>query len=89
MFVSVPLIALPLPFGMPVTLIVLSRVQLKMVFVTFPLRVNGEIEAPEQISGCVPGVIVTPGVGLTITVAVVEAPTQPAVVVGVIIKVTV
>ena len=84
--VSDPLI-LPVPLaGMPVTS-GLSLVQLNTVPATLPVSTIVVIALPEQIV-CDEGVATALGVGLTITVAVVEGPGQPFAV-GVIVKVTV
>ena len=87
-FVNVPLIGLPDPLAaMPVTLTVLSLVQVYVVPATAPVSAILVIAVPEQIV-CDAGVAIAFGVGLTSTVAVVVGPTQPFDV-GVIVKVTV
>jgi len=86
-FVSVPEM-LPLPLAaMPVTVAVLSRVQLNVVPLTAPVIAIVVIEAAEQIVW-LDGVAVAFGVGFTKTVAVIAVPVQPFAV-GVIVKVTV
>ena len=68
-YVRVPLMA-PLPLAaIPVTVPVLSLVQLNMVEATVLERVIGVIEVPEHID-CVAGVAVTTGVGLMVMVVV-------------------
>lgn len=85
--VSAPEI-LPEPFAaMPVTLAVLSRVQVKVVLATGPASAIVVIVPPEQIVWEA-GVAVPVGVGLTITVAVIALPGQ-VFAVGVIVNVTV
>jgi hypothetical protein len=84
--VSVPLIS-PEPLAaMPVTVAILSLVQLKVVPATFPVITIVVIGLAEQIV-CAEGVAVASGVGLTSTVAVMGAPGQ-LLAVGVMIKVT-
>ena len=85
--VSVPLI-LPEPrLGIPVTVALLSRVQLYVVPLTVPVITIVVIGRPEH-TVCDAGVAVAVGVGLTTTVAVIGAPGQPLAV-GVMVKVTV
>ena len=79
---------LPAPeAAMPVTVPVLSRVQLKVVPDMLPERTIVVMALPEQIV-CEAGVATALGVGLTKTVAVIGVPEQPLAV-GVIVKVTV
>src|SRR6266404_3012835 len=86
-FVKVPLI-LPAPLAaMPVTVTVLSLVQLKVVPATLPDNTIVVIVEPEQ-TVCDDGVATAFGVGFTNTVAVIAAPGQPLAV-GVIVNVTV
>ena len=86
-FVSAPEIS-PVPLAaMPVTELVLSRVQSYVVPLTAPEITIVEIEAAEQIVWF-GGVATAFGFGLTKTVAVIAAPGQPLAV-GVIVKVTV
>ena len=86
-FVKTPLIfPEPLP-AIPVTVAVLSLVQLNVVPVTFPVNAIVVIELAEQIV-CEDGVAIASGVGFTNTVAVIDAPGQPLAV-SVIVKVTV
>jgi hypothetical protein len=69
-------VMLPLPdAGIPVTLTVLSLVQLKVVPETAPLSIIGVIVVSEQIV-CDAGVATASGVGLTNTVAVTGVPVQ-------------
>ena len=69
-------VTLPVPLGpIPVTVPVLSRVQLNVVPVTGPEGVIVLMAPPEQIV-CVAGVAEPLGVGFTITVAVNVAPVQ-------------
>lgn len=83
--VSVPEI-FPDPLAaMPVAAVVLSLVQLKVVPVTFPLRLMGVI-APEQ-TVCVAMDAVAVGVGFTVTLNVTGVPVQPFAE-GVTVKVT-
>ena len=86
-FVNEPLI-FPEPFAaMPVTVPVLSRVQLNAVPLTLPLKTIVVIALAEQMV-CEAGVAIALGVGLTSTVAVMAAPGQ-LLAVGVIVNVTV
>ena len=74
-FVKLP-VTLPEPLeAMPVTLPVLSRVQLKVVPETGPEGMIVLIALPEQMV-CVAGVAIPLGVGFTITVAVNVVPVQ-------------
>lgn len=88
---NVPLI-LPEPLdGIPVTVTVLSLVQLYVVPLTVPLSTIVVIGRPVH-TVCDAGVATAVGVGLTTTVAVIEGPVQvtpPLVKLGVIVKVTV
>ena len=85
--VKVPLI-LPEPLAaIPVTVTVLSLVQLNTVPLTLPLNTMVVIVAAEQIV-CDAGVATALGVGLTKTVAVIAAPGQ-LLAVGVMVNVTV
>lgn len=73
--VNEPLIfPLPLP-AIPVTVPVLSLVQLNTVPVTFPEIMIGVMDEPEQIV-CATGLATAFGIGFTTTVAVVGAPVQ-------------
>ena len=84
--VSVPVIT-PLPLAaMPVTVAVLSLVQLNIVPVTLPVKTIGRIGLAEQMV-CDAGVAVASGVGFTRTVAVTGNPGHPLAV-GVIVNVT-
>jgi len=89
--VSVPLI-LPVPMpGIPVTVPVLSLVQLYVVPLTVLVNTIVVIGTPEH-TVCDAGVAVATGVGLTTTVAVMDGPVQvtpPLVKLGVMVKVTV
>ena len=85
--VNVPLI-LPLPLaGIPVTEAVLSLVQLYVVFATLPLNTIEVMGIAEQMV-CEAGAATAFGVGLTKTVAVIDAPGQ-LFAVGVMVNVTV
>jgi hypothetical protein len=85
--VSTPLMS-PLPLaGMPVTVAVLSLVQLNVVPVVLPVSTIVVIAEAEQIV-CEDGVATAFGVGLTNAVAVIDMPGQ-LFAVGVIVKVTV
>jgi len=76
----------PLPLaGMPVTVTVLSLVQLNVVPVVLPVRTIVVIADDEQIV-CEAGVATAFGVGFTSIVAVIDAPEQ-LLAVGVIVKV--
>jgi len=87
-FVSVPLIFPEPAAAMPVTVTVLSLVQLYTVPATgLPLNTIVVIGVAEQIV-CDEGVAVAFGVGFTTTVAVIGVPGQPLAV-GVMVKVTV
>jgi hypothetical protein len=87
-FVNDPLI-LPEPLAaIPVTVPVLSLVQLNVVPLTAPLKTIVVIDAPEQMV-CDAGVATASGVGFTSTVAVKVGPAQPLASSGVIVKVTV
>ena len=86
-FVSVPLI-LPEPeAAIPVTVALLSLVQLYTVPATLPDSTIVVIATPEQ-TVCDEGVATAFGIGLTTTVAVIGVPPQ-VLAVGVIVKVTV
>jgi hypothetical protein len=66
----------PLPLaGIPVTLLVLSRVQMNNVPETLPVNAIVEI-GPEQIV-CVTGLATTFGVGLTVSVKLIGVDGQP------------
>lgn len=82
----------PVPLaGIPVTVTVLSLVQLKTVLATLPVRIIVVIPEPEHIV-CDAGVATALGTGLTTTVAVIGEPLQvtPAFVYeGVMVNVTV
>ena len=85
--VSVPAI-LPAPLAaIPVTVAVLSLVQLNTVPATLPVSTIVVIALAEQIVW-LDGVATAFGVGFTTTVAVIGVPAQPLAV-GVIVKVTV
>ena len=85
--VSVPaILPAPLP-GIPVTVAVLSLVQLNTVPATLPLSTIVVIGAPEH-TVWLDGVATAFGIGFTTTVAVVVGPAQPLAV-GVMVKVTV
>ena len=74
-FVNEPLI-LPDPLAaIPVTVTVLSLVQLNTVPVTLPLNTIGVIAKPLQMV-CEEGVATAFGMGLTTTVAVIAVPVQ-------------
>ena len=85
--VKLPVILFPVPFGIPVTEVVLSLVQLKVDDVTFPESAMLVIALPEQIV-CAEFVADAIGVGFTTTVAVIGVPGQEFAV-GVMVKVTV
>tara|TARA_R100000935_G_scaffold30179_1_gene50507 strand:- start:73 stop:528 length:456 start_codon:yes stop_codon:yes gene_type:complete len=85
--VKLPVILFPVPFGIPVTEVVLSLVQLKVDDGTFPESAMLVIAFPEQIV-CAELVATAVGVGFTITVAVIGDPVQEFAV-GVIVKVTI
>lgn len=86
LLVIVPLM-LPVPLAaIPVTLVVLLRVQLNVVPVTDPLNAIVVIGPAQTV--CVVGFATAFGVGLTTTVAVIGVPEQPLAD-GVIVKVTV
>ena len=73
--VRVPLMS-PLPLaGIPVTLLVLSRVQMNNVPETLPVNAIVEI-GPEQ-TVCVTGLATTFGVGLTVSVKLIGVDGQP------------
>ena len=79
---------LPEPLAaIPVTVALLSLVQLNTVPATLPDKTIVVIATPEQIV-CDEGVATAFGVGFTITVAVIGVPAQPLAV-GVMVKVTV
>jgi hypothetical protein len=85
--VNAPLISpVPLP-AIPVTVTVLSLIQLNVVPVVLPVSTIVVIVAAEQIVSEA-GVATAFGVGFTSTVAVMDAPGQPLAV-GVMVKVTV
>jgi hypothetical protein len=85
--VKLPLMS-PLPLSaIPVTLCVLSLVQLKAEESTGPERAIVVIEAPEQMV-CEAVVVIAAGVGFTVTVAIIALPEQ-LLAVGVMVKVTV
>ena len=85
--VNEPLI-LPVPLAaMPVTVALLSLVQLYTVPATLPLSTIVVIADPEQVV-CDEGVATAFGIGFTTMVAVVVGPAQPLAV-GVMVKVTV
>jgi hypothetical protein len=85
--VKLPLMS-PFPLSaIPVTLCVLSLVQLKAEESTGPERAIVVIPAPEQMV-CEAVVVIAAGVGFTVTIAVIAVPGQPFAV-GVMVKVTV
>ena len=86
-FVSVPLIS-PAPFApIPVTVTVLSLVQLYTVPTTLPVNAIVVIATPEHFV-CDDGVATAFGIGFTTTVAVIGVPLQ-LFAAGVMVKVTV
>lgn len=74
-FVSIPEM-FPVPFSSPTTAIVLSLVQLNVVFATVCVNDMAEIEVPEQMV-CVVAKVATVGLGLTVIEAVIVGPLQP------------
>jgi hypothetical protein len=85
--VSVPLISAAPLAAIPVTVTVLSLTQLNTVPATLPVSTMVCIGTPEHLV-CEAGAATAFGVGLTSTVAVIDAPLQPFAA-GVMVKVTV